>query len=144
MRVAPDALPPSGFVLTAKADSLAVTGSASATDREEIESRMRQEVLETAANPEITFQSSEITADRIADNWYRLRIAGELRVHGVKKPQLVDAQLRLSEDEIRLSGQCSLSQAAYRIKPVTALGGAIKLKDELKFDFDLVGRKVVE
>jgi hypothetical protein len=27
----------------------------------------------------------------------------------------------------------------HRIRPVTALGGAIKLKDELSLSFDLVG-----
>lgn len=127
--------------LTCQADSLAVTAGGSAKDREEIEGRMRQEVLETAAHPEIAFHSSEVTADRVADGWYRLKILGILSLHGVKKPQAVEAQLRLAEDEARLSGQCTLSQSAYRIKPVTALAGAIKLKDELKLDFDLAGRK---
>ena len=129
------------FRLTVKADSLTVTDSVSPKDREEIEGRMRREVLETAANPEIVFQGTEITAGKVADNWYRLRLNGELALHGVKKPQPVDAQLRILDDQVRLSGQCTLLLSAYRIKPVSALGGMIKLKDELKFDFDLVGRK---
>ncbi len=45
------------------------------------------------------------------------------------------------EDEIRLTGDCPLSQPAYRIKRVSALGGMITLKDELKLAFDLVGRR---
>jgi polyisoprenoid-binding protein YceI len=129
------------FGMTVKADSLALTDSVSPKDRDEIEGRMRQEVLETAAYPDIAFQSTAIAADRVADNWYRLQLTGELYLHGVRKPYHVDAQVRLSDGQVRLSGQCTLPQSAYRIKRVSALGGMINLQDELKFAFDLVGSK---
>ena len=93
------------------------------------------------AFPEIVFQSTEITPTKIAEGWYRLGIAGKLSLHGVTNPHRVDAQLRVIEDEIRLSGDCALLQSAYRIKRVSALGGMITLKDELKLAFDLVGRR---
>jgi polyisoprenoid-binding protein YceI len=127
--------------LKVPADGLSLADSVSAKDREEIESRMRKEVLETAAYPEIVFQSTEITGSKIAESWYRLAIAGKLSLHGVTNTQRIDAQLRLMEDEVRLSGDCTVLQPAYRIKPVSALGGMISLKDELKFVFELVGRK---
>jgi polyisoprenoid-binding protein YceI len=141
LRFAPDAPAEAAILITVKADSLTVTDPVSPKDREEIERRMREEVLETAKYPEVVYRSIEIQADRIADDWYRLRISGELSLHGVKKTHPVEAQLRLLGDEMRLSGQCTLSHSAYRIKPVTALGGTIKLKDELKFDFEIVGQK---
>jgi polyisoprenoid-binding protein YceI len=144
LRFTPETVADASFRLTVRAESLTVTDSVTPKDRAEIEDRMRKEVLETAAYPEIDFQSTEITADKVADNWYRLRLKGELRLHGVKKPQAVDAQLRILEDQLRLSGQCTLLLSAYRIKPVSALGGLIKLKDDLKFDFDLAGRKPLE
>jgi polyisoprenoid-binding protein YceI len=137
----PETLADASFRLTVRADSLTVSDSVSPKDRADIEGRMRLEVLETAVYPEIDFQSIEITADKVADNWYRLRLKGEIRLHGVKRPLTVDAQLRVLEDQARLSGQGSLLLSAYRIKPVTALGGLIKLKDELKVDFDLAGRQ---
>jgi len=127
--------------LTVKADSLTLTDSVSAKDCEEIESRMRQEVLGTATYAEIVFHSIEVQADKIADDWYRLQIAGDLSLHGVKKRQPLDAQLRLWEDQARLSGRGTLLQSAYGIKPVSALGGMLKLKGELKLDFDIVWRK---
>jgi polyisoprenoid-binding protein YceI len=141
LRFTPEALAEASLDLTVRADSLTLTDSVSAADRDEIESRMRKEVLETAAFPEIRFQSTEITASKIADNWYRLRIAGKLSLHGVTNAHKVEAQLRILEDRIRLSGDCTLRMPAYRIKPVSALGGAIRLKDELKVVFDLGGRK---
>jgi polyisoprenoid-binding protein YceI len=141
LRFTPDAPAEGSFRLTVKADSLTLTDSVSQNDRDAIEGQMRQEVLETATYPEVVFQSTGITAARAADDWYRLRIAGEFRLHGVKKAHEVDTQLRILEDEVRLSGQTTLLLSAYHLKRVSALGGTIKLKDELKFDFDLVGRK---
>jgi polyisoprenoid-binding protein YceI len=137
----PEAGVPASLQLGVKADSLQLTDAVKPSDREEIESRMRREVLETATFPEIVCTATDITTDKVADNWYRLRLSGELQLHGVRNLQRVDAQLRLLGDEARLSGQCTLLLSAYRIKPVTALGGMIKLKDELKFQFDLAARK---
>jgi polyisoprenoid-binding protein YceI len=144
LRFTPETFADASFHLTVRADSLTVTDSVSPKDRADIEGRMRLEVLETAVYPEIDYHAAEITADRVADNWYRLRLKGELRLHGVKRAQPVDAQVRILEDQVRLSGQCALLLSAYRIKPVSALGGLIKLKDELKLDFDLAGEKLDE
>jgi hypothetical protein len=43
------------------------------------------------------------------------------------------------DDGVRLAGASRLLLSEYGIRPVTALGGAIKLKDELKVSFDLAG-----
>ncbi len=141
IRLAAEAIADTAIRLIVQADSLALADSVSAKDREEIETRMRQEVLETAAFPEIVFQSTEITPSKIAEGWYRLGIAGKLSLHGVTNPYRLDAQLRVMEEEVRLSGDSALLQPAYRIKRVSALGGMITLKDELKIAFDLLGRK---
>jgi hypothetical protein len=42
---------------------------------------------------------------------------------------------------LRASGDFTLSQSAYSIKPVSVAGGALKIKDELKFSFEIVARK---
>jgi polyisoprenoid-binding protein YceI len=129
------------FQMTIRADSLTLADLVSPKDRAEIETRMRQEVLQTATYPDIVFRSARVTADRVAEGWYRLHIAGELSLHGVKKALMVDTQARLADDTARLSGAFPLSQSAYRIQRVTALGGLINLQDELKCEFDLVGVK---
>ena len=140
IRLDPETMADLAISLKIQAESLALVDSVSAKDRDEIESRMRQEVLESAAYPAISYQSDAITSSKIAENWYRLSIAGTLSLHGVTNSHRLDAQLRLSDDEIRLSGECPLAQPVYRIKRVSALGGMITLKDELKVVFDLVGR----
>ena len=132
IRLTTEAIADSAIRLRVQADSLALEDSVSAKDRDEIESRMRKEVLETAAFQDILFQSTEITASKIAEGWYRLGIVGKLSLHGVTGPQRLDAQLRVMDDEIRLSGDCALLQPAYRIKPVSALGGMISLEGRAK------------
>jgi polyisoprenoid-binding protein YceI len=126
--------------LTVRADSLELIDQVSDKDRQEILRAMREEVLETARYPEISFRSTQIAATKIADHWFRVQLKGEMRLHGITKTQDIDAQLRLSESELRLSGEFLLSQTAFGIKRASALGGAIKVKDELKFVFDLVGQ----
>jgi hypothetical protein len=42
---------------------------------------------------------------------------------------------------LRASGEFTLSQSVYNIKPVSVAGGALKIKDELKFSFEIVARK---
>lgn len=143
MQFTPDSLEEASLHLTVRADSLEVTGNVRPSDRQEIESRMRKEVLETAAYPEVKFQSAAILASKVADNWYRLQIRGQLFLHGVTNPHALDAQLRILSDGIRLGGEFTLSLSAYRIKRVSAVGGMITLKDELKFSFDVAARTVV-
>ena len=131
---------PRSLHIAVKADSLALTDPVSAKDRHEMESTMRAEVLETAVHPEIVFASLEINAQTIFTNWYRVQIRGKLDLHGVSRPHQIDAQLRIMDDGMRLSGELSLKLSTYHIKRVTALGGLIALQDELKSVFDLFGR----
>jgi len=126
--------------ISVTADSLALTDPVSAKDRTEIETTMRRDVLETAGYPQITFSSTEITAETILTNWYRVRIRGKMDLHGVSRPQQIDAQLRILDDGMRLSGEFSLKISTFHIKRVTALGGLISLQDDLKSVFDLHGR----
>ena len=37
-----------------------------------------------------------------------------------------------------------MRQSDYEIKPVSAAGGTVKLKDELKLSFDIVARKALK
>jgi polyisoprenoid-binding protein YceI len=141
LQFTPETFADASFQLTVRGDSLQVTNNVKPQDRQEIESRMRDEVLETSRFPEIRYQSTTISASRIAENWYRLQFAGDLSLHGVTNKLPVDAQCRIVDDELRLSGEFTLLQSVFRIKRVTAVGGAITLKDELKLSFELIGKK---
>ena len=54
-------------------------------------------------------------------------------------PHQIVAELLVFSDGLRLRGEDSLRMSDYRIRPVTALGGAIKLRDDLHLAFDIGG-----
>jgi polyisoprenoid-binding protein YceI len=123
--------------LTVRADSLELLDNVRPADQREIEGTMRGEVLETAAYPEIRFASAEVSGEPVARGHFRARIAGQLSLHGVTRPHAVDVEVLLFADGARLRGESGLRLSDYRIRPVTALGGTIRLKDGLKVAFSL-------
>ena len=133
-----DAAAEHGFDMTVRADSLTLVDDVRPADRAEVEGRMRREVLETEAFPEIAYCAKEIVTTGGSGNKFRLRMHGALALHGVANPLLVDADLVRHEGGVRMQGSFPLRMSEYRIRPVTALGGAIQLRDQLRLDFDLV------
>ena len=71
----------------------------------------------------------------------QVTLNGNLTLHGVTRPLPLTAQVMLSGDMLRASGEFSVLQSDYGITLVSVAGGALKLKDELKFTFDIVARK---
>ena len=131
---------PASLQMTIKAGSLAVTDKISSSDRQKIETTMRDEVLEVSKFPEITFKSSGVSATRTGEGQYQARIAGDITLHGVSRPLTIPAQLEFGDKILRAKGAFTLKQSSFGIKPVSVAGGTIKVKDELKFTFDIVAR----
>lgn len=119
-----------------RADSLEVTDDISSKDRREIETTMNEKVLESSKYPEIVFESTGASAIQ-----NRITMNGNLSLHGVTQPLPLTAQVNLLGDLLRASGEFSISQSDFDIAPVSVAGGALKLKDELKFAFDIVALK---
>jgi polyisoprenoid-binding protein YceI len=130
-----------GLRVTVRADSLELLDQVKPADRTDIERRMRGEVLETAVYPEIRYEATARAVGKVADHQYRLLVNGRLALHGVTNPLGVEVQLRVYNDGIRLAGEFGLQMSDYRIRPVTALGGTIRLKEQLRVAFDIVGWK---
>jgi len=129
------------LVLKVRADSLEVMDDIKSKDRREMESTMNESVLESAKYPEIVFTSTNISSNKLSEGRFQVNVAGNLSLHGVTRPLTVPAQLAVMGEEFRASGEVSLSQSDFGIQPVSVAGGALKLKDELKFNFDIVARK---
>jgi polyisoprenoid-binding protein YceI len=124
-----------------RADSLEVTDDIKSSDRREIESLMNQKVLESAKYPSIEFQSTVRSANPLGEGRYQVNLDGSLLLHGARGNVPVIAYIALTGNTLRASGEFALQQSAFGIAPVSIAGGALKLKDELKFSFDVVARK---
>jgi polyisoprenoid-binding protein YceI len=141
VRCNPETLEAGSLLLLVQANSLAVVNKVSDKDRLEMERGMREEVLEIARYPEVVFMSTKVAASRTAPGIFQARINGSLSLHGVTHEQQINAQVTINESSLRAQGECPLRQSDYRIKPVSALGGTLKMKDELKLSFDIVAGK---
>jgi polyisoprenoid-binding protein YceI len=139
--ITPDVIAPASLQMTIKADSLAVLDKVSASDKQEIETKMRNEVLEVGQHPNITFKSTSISANKTAEGQYDLQIWGDVTLHGVTKSIWFKSQMTVSGNTLKAKGDFALRQSEFKIKAVTAAGGTIKVKDELKFSFDIVAVK---
>ena len=129
---------PASLQMTIKAASLAVVDKISEKDRQKIEATMRDEVLEVSNFPEITFKSNSVTATKTGEGQYQTRIAGEISLHGVSRPLTISSQLEFGDKLLHAKGNFALKQSSFGIKPVSVAGGTIKVKDEVKFVFDIV------
>jgi polyisoprenoid-binding protein YceI len=137
----PDVVDQSSLRLVIHAGSLNDTDDVSEKDRAEINRAMHQDVLESDSFPDIVYECFSLTASKTGDGQYWVTLNGELTLHGVTRTQPVSARLSLNGDKLRAAGDFSVRQSDYEIKPVSAVGGTIKLKDELKVSFDMTARK---
>jgi polyisoprenoid-binding protein YceI len=141
LEFSPEAPSAASLDLQVKADSLEVTDDMKTKDRQEIESAMNQNVIESAKYPEITFATTSASANQLGEGRYQINLNGNLTLHGITRPIAIPAQATLMGDMLRAGGEFPLLQSNFGIAPVSAAGGTIKLKDELKFAFDIVARK---
>jgi polyisoprenoid-binding protein YceI len=137
----PQAIDHSSLQLVVRADSLSVADNISDKDRREIESQMRDQVLETSKYSEIVFATIKVSVENTTSGLDDVMLAGRLSLHGVIRPQRIPARLSLTGDLLRAFGEFPLRQSDYSIKPVSAVGGGLKVKDEVKFTFDIAARK---
>jgi polyisoprenoid-binding protein YceI len=137
----PENLADSSMNFAVKAASLFVQNDVSDKDRGEIERTMNNDVLQVQQFPEIAFTTRQVSGMRMGDSLYVARIEGDLSLHGVNRPQTITAQVVPGDDSVRAYGDFSLKQTDFNIKLVSVAGGALKVKDELKFSFDIVARK---
>jgi polyisoprenoid-binding protein YceI len=139
--ITPDSITPASLRINIKADSLAVTDKVSSSDREKIESTMRQEVLEVGKHPEIVFRSTSVDINKVGEGQYDASIWGELTLHGITKRIWLSARLTLSGGSLRAKGELPVRQSDYGIKPVSVAGGTVKVKNDLKLTFNILARK---
>jgi polyisoprenoid-binding protein YceI len=139
----PEAVEQSSLRLVIHSASLVVTDDIREKDRVEINRTMHEEVLESDSFPDIVYESSSLLESKTGEGQYSGTVNGELTLHGVKRSQPVSTRISVNGDALRATGDFSVRQSDYDIRPVSAAGGTIKLKDELKLSFDISARKQV-
>jgi polyisoprenoid-binding protein YceI len=138
----PDSLANAGLRLVIKTNSLTLLDEVKEKDREEIERTMLNDILETRRYPEIVFQSTNISLTKILEGRYKARIIGDVTLRDITRNGLwIQAKIILNDDDLQAQGEFILKQTDFQIKPVSFAAGALKLKDELKFVFELLAHR---
>jgi polyisoprenoid-binding protein YceI len=110
-------------------------------DKKKIFNSMHNEVLESAKYQKITFKSVSVSdVKQTGNDAYSFVVNGDLSLHGVTKRIAVPIAATLTPQQLRAAGKYTLKQSDYGIKPYSAAGGTIKVKDEVVVNFNIVAK----
>jgi polyisoprenoid-binding protein YceI len=142
VQITPGASPPASLLMTVRSESLVETRDVFTPQQKQIiDKELREIVLETAKYPEITFKSTEVTGD-ITGGQFEAKVGGDLTLHGVTRHIVIPATVTLDGGELRARGEFTISRRDYNVKATSAFHGLVRVRDRLKFTFDIVGRRV--
>jgi polyisoprenoid-binding protein YceI len=109
-------------------------------DREKLQDEMFDSVLDVARFSRAMFESNRIEVQSQTTPLV-VNIDGQLTLRGVTHPHSFSARVSNADTSLRIFGDFSLLQSDYGIRPVSFAGGALRLKDELKFRFEVVAKR---
>jgi polyisoprenoid-binding protein YceI len=137
----PDTMDNASVRVTVRTSAMEVVDEMKNDDRKKLEQAMYDQVLEPNRFPTAVYESNQVTAQKDSADQWRVHVTGELSFHGVTQSLSLDARVAYMGTMMRIAGEFPLRQSDYGIKPVSFAGGALKLKDELKFNFEMVARQ---
>ncbi|MBL8169808.1 MAG: YceI family protein [Acidobacteria bacterium] len=128
--------------LEVNAASLAVLDKQpSEADKQKIFDSMHKEVLESAKFPKIAFKSVSVSdLKQTSADAYNLTLNGDLTLKGVTRRIAVPVLLTVNAQQLRAVGKYTLKQTDFGIKPYSAAGGAVKVKNEVVVNFNIVAK----
>ena len=127
---------PRGVEIKVRSETLKVLDpKMSESKRADVQARMvGPEVLDTVKYPEIVFTSTAIESAGGTDRW---TVTGRLTLHGATR----QTTFTVTQQDGRYRGTTLLKQRDFGIEPISIVGGTVKVKDEVKIEFDIVARK---
>jgi len=141
MDFVPETMEKASLQLTINVGSLEIMDEVSAMDRREIERVMFDEVLQKSVYPRIEYKSSRASASKTGENVFRVNVNGDLTLHGITRGVGLEAQVVAGEDTLRAQGSFTLMQSDYGLRIASVAGGTLKLKDELRCAYFILGRR---
>jgi polyisoprenoid-binding protein YceI len=142
VEITPDTITPASLRLVVKAASLHETGADFTEPQKQIINKeLKEIVLLPDQYPDITFQSTNVTAKPSGAGRYEVKIDGNLTLHGVTHRVTIPAVVTLNGDTLRAVGEFSIDRDDYKVKATSAFHGFVRVDDDVKFEFDIVGRR---
>jgi polyisoprenoid-binding protein YceI len=142
-RLTPDSVSPASLTLTVRAASLAETRDVFTEQQKQIINReLREIVLEPDKYPEITFKSTDVSAELPKGGVFKVKLGGDLTLHGVTRRVVIPADVSLDgQGALRARGEFSIKRGDFGVKATSAFHGTVRVRDRLKVIFDIVAQK---
>lgn len=121
-----------------RTDSFVVTDKIKTKDKKQIEANTQNKVLDSQNFPEIAFESTQVSGKKNEYGLYEVKIAGNLTLHGVTQPITINAQVSLKDQQLIAKGGLAVMQTDFKIKPLSLIGGAFTVKNEVDLTYNLV------
>jgi len=142
-QLTPTSITPASLEITAKTESMVETSSVFTEQQKQIIDReLREIVIEPAKYPEIVFRSTTVTGRATGGNQYDLKITGDLTLHGVTRQITIPTQVTVTGNELRARGEFSIDRSDFKVKATSAIHGLIRVRNKVKFTFDIVGHQL--
>src|ERR1041385_1322555 len=142
VQLTPDTITPASLRLVVKAASLHETGADFTEPQKQIINKeLKEIVLHPDQYPDITFQSTNVTAKNSGAGRYDVKIDGNLTLHGVTKQITIPAVVTLQGDNLRAVGEFSIDRDDFKVKATSACHGLVRVDNDVKFEFDIIGRR---
>ncbi|HLN99722.1 MAG TPA: YceI family protein [Pyrinomonadaceae bacterium] len=137
-----DSIAASSLVLTAKTASMEETSSVF-TDAQKkiINKELREIVLLPDQYPDIVFKSTNVSGKAAGANQYDLKINGDLTLLGVTRQITIPTKVTVMGNDLRAQGEFSINRSDFKVKATSAFHGLVRVRDKLKFEFDIVGHQ---
>lgn len=94
------------------------------SDKQKIHGNITEKILHTARHPEITFTGTGASTGKVK---------GDLTLHG--RTQAIEMRVRQAGSGYK--GEVELVPTRWGIPPFKAVGGAIKLQDKVRIEFEV-------
>ena len=142
VEITPDTITPASLHLVVKAASLHETGADFTEPQKQIINKeLKDIVLLPDQYPDITFQSTNVTSKGLGGGRYEVKINGNLTLHGVTRPITIPATITLNGSTLRAVGEFSINRDDYKVKATSAFHGMVRVDNDIKFEFDILGTR---
>jgi len=138
----PNVINPASLQMTVKAESLEETDPVFTQPQKDIINKeLKEIVLNPDKFPEITFQSTRVDLRGTKVSKWDVNIYGNLTLHGVTKPIKIPATVSFEGNNLHAVGEFDIDRDDFGVKATSAFHGTIRVKNNLKFVFDIIAEK---
>jgi polyisoprenoid-binding protein YceI len=142
VQLTPNSITPASLLIVARTASMVETSSVFTEPQKQIINKeLREIVLLPDQYPEIVFRSTNVRGKAIAPNQYDLKITGDLALHGVTRQITIPTKVTVTGNDLRAVGEFSINRGEFRVKATSAVHGLVRVRDKIKFTFDIVGHQ---